>query len=353
MKRILFVDFQYNYGIKERGLHLIGEHGFKRAFLNLGFEVENFYFDDYLDRIPQLQKDLIQKTTELKPDYVFFQLFEDQFLPTTLDHLKSITKTINWFGDDTWRFDNFSSKYAPHFSYVVTTDKFAVPKYKKMGVNHVIESQWAAMESETHSFDGKYKYDVSFVGQCDPFRKWFVRQLNKFGLEVACFGHGWDDSHLSGEEMAELFVRSKINLNLGNSVCYDVRFLSQSLIGTLKTLRGKKNKSQIKARNFEINWGGGFQLTDWVPSLNDYYVIGKEIDCYSTPAEAADLIKYYLENDAEREKIKDAGVVRARSEHSYTHRLEKVFQQIEKGSNQTPSDKTNHQPHTSESTDSL
>jgi spore maturation protein CgeB len=326
---LLYIDFEYNYGQKSRGPHLIAHNGFKASFEKMGFKVGTFYFDDYLQRKAELQTDLLALVEKNRPRYIFFQMFEDQFEFSTLDKLKEMATTINWFGDDTWRFKKFSSRYAPHFSFIVTTDKFSVARYHEVGVKNVILSQWAAMESVVATPAG-YKNDVAFIGQADPYRRWFIAQLRDAGIDVKCFGFGWGGGHLTGDEMGRLFVDTKINLNIANSVCYDFRFLKTTLKGTLQAIRGKKNKSQIKARNFEINYGGGFQLTDWVPGLSDYYEIGKEIDCFSNATEAIDLIKFYLENDELRERIRVAGQRRAQAEHTYYHRLEKVFSALKR-----------------------
>ena len=112
-----------------------------------------------------MQKEIIKKTNEIKPDLVFFILQKDQIDVATLKKLKnSGFYTVNFFGDDQWRFDDFSRKYANYLSACITTDKFSVNKYKKIGQNNIIRSQWASLASDVSYNDVKYKYDVSFVG---------------------------------------------------------------------------------------------------------------------------------------------------------------------------------------------
>ncbi|MCK5882649.1 MAG: glycosyltransferase family 1 protein, partial [Bacteriovoracaceae bacterium] len=78
------------------------------------------------------------------------------------------------------------------------------------------------------------------------------------------------------------------------------------------------------------NYNGGFQLTDFSAGLEDYYLVGKEITCYRDIDEATTLIKYYLENDEERERIKEAGFKRALNEHTYHHRFKDILERIER-----------------------
>ena len=118
---VLYVDLEYDYGIKSRGINSIGQDGFKSSFLRLGHNVDSFYYDDYLDDLKSLQKDLCDYADKVKPDLIFFCLFRDQFSFKTLNYLKSRYTTINWFGDDQWRFNSFTRHYAPCFSWCVTT----------------------------------------------------------------------------------------------------------------------------------------------------------------------------------------------------------------------------------------
>lgn len=327
--KVLFVDMQYDYGQKSRGINAIGLLGFKKAIENLGHTVEPFFYDDYLHgNNEKLQNDLLTKASELKPDLIFFCLFRDQFKVETLQKLKAKYKTMNWFGDDTWRFDNFTNKYAPYFTYCITTDKYSIPKYSKIESTRVIRAQWAAIDDERFFDNKQYKYDVSFVGGFNTYRNWFVNVLKKNGIEVHCFGNGWKNGPLSNDAMIELFQTSRINLNLSNSTSYDIRYLLSNPKNIAHTLKSKKQISQIKARNFEINYYGGFQLTDYAPTIEEYYNLGKEIACYSTPEEAVLQIKYYLQNEAEREAIKVAGHRRAKEGYTYTGQFRKIFLEL-------------------------
>lgn len=326
--KILFVDLKFDYGQEKRGLNQIGEVGFNQVFRSLGHDVVNFYYDSYLSRTEELQTDLLKRADEVKPDLIFFILFTDQFKFETLDKLKQKYRTINWFGDDQWRFDNFTSKYAPHFTHCITTDIYAQKKYADIGVKNLFISQWAALNADIKDDVAHYKYDVSFIGGAHPVRKWILNEFKKAGLEVTAFGHGWPQGILSIEEMKNVFQSSKVNLNLSNSINYDIRFLTHHWKNIAYALKGAKNNSQIKARNFEIPFFGGFQISDYVPGLERYLDIGREVVCYSNIDEAIQLTQYYLRNDAEREAIKNKSIVKAREHHTYKHRLKEILEKL-------------------------
>ena len=176
----------------------------------------------------------------------------------------------------------------------------------------------------------EYRYDVSFIGGANAFRKWFVKELGKRGITVHCFGDRWENGRVSYEQMEEIFATSKINLNISNSTQYDIRYLLANPRNIVNTLKSTKNKSQTKARIFEIPVQGGFELTEYVPSLEDYFDIGSEIACYRDIDEAELLIKYYLSHNEEREAIKLNGVHKAREKHLFKNRIIEFMREIEK-----------------------
>lgn len=328
--KILYVDMQYDYGKKSRGINQIGELGFHQVFKKLGHDVVPFYYDNYLENVVPLQAELLKSARYQNPDLIFFCLYTDQFSPETLTQLKSEYKTMNWFGDDQWRFGQFTSKFAPLFTYSITTDPFAVPKYQKLGVQNVFLSQWAALNVEVsnEAQEPNYEFDVSFVGGGHSVRKWFVSEFKKAGMNVAAFGNNWPAGPVSLNRMQEIFCRSKINLNLSNSINFDFRYLTHHWKNPIQALRSPKNVSQVKARNFEIPYFGGFQLTDYLPTLETHFAIGREIACYSNVDEAIQLCRFYLENDKLREEIRLAGMKKARENHTYEHRLQEIFSKL-------------------------
>jgi len=327
IKTILYIGSQYEYSKKENGESL-NKKAFYNSFVELGYDISHIWYDSSYEN---LQTAIIEKANELKPDLIFFILQERQISKETLNSLKEQGHfLVNWFGDDQWRFENFSSKYANCFNACITTDKFSISKYKELGQNNIIRSQWASLKSNVVYEKVNYKYDVTFIGGASRFRKWFVKELEKRGVKVHCFGFNWENGRVSYEEMEEIFLTSKINLNISNSTQYDIRYLLANPRNILNTLRGAKNKSQTKARIFEIPVQGGFELTEYVPSLEDYLNIGKEISCYRDIDEAELLIKYYLLHEEEREKIKLAGVKRAREEHTFQNRIVDFMIELEK-----------------------
>lgn len=328
IKKILYIGFQYEYGIKNDGDGL-NKKAWHDTFKALDYEVESIYFEDY--EHSELQNVIINKAKEDHTDLIFFALQSNQIEFETLKTLKDNGFfTVNFFGDDGWRFENWSSKYANYFSACLTNEKLAVSKYKEIGQNNIIKVQWASLEPINHIVKTDYKYDVSFIGGISHYRKWFIQRLLNKGIKVECFGTGWGNGRVSYTEMENIIQSSKINLNISNSVSYDVRYLISHPKHIVNLIKGLKNKSEIKARVFELPAQGGFTLSEYVPFLEDYFIIGKEISCYTNVDEVEDMIMYYLKNDDERERIKECGIKKALEHHLYKHRIKEFMLELNK-----------------------
>lgn len=347
--KLLFAALEYDYGIPDRGES--GEIKFFLPALKDSFEdVVLFPIEKngFPNDIKGLQKRLLDFVLEVQPDVVFFVLMKDEILPETVKTLSEKYITINWFCDDQWRFDNYTQYIAPLFSLPITVDKYSLSKYRKIGCDTVFLSQWAAFDycenlnliKYNDGGGGGYKYNVSFVGSKNATRSWIIYELKKRGVIVECFGSGWKNGRIGYEEMKDVFLYSKINLNLSNSMPSDYRFIIYLLKNifrlpireTLRNIRefmfSLKRMEQIKARNFEIPGCGGFELSQYCLDLENYYKIGEEMLVFSNIDELERLIHYYLSNDSERENIRDRAYERTK-QHRYTYRFKEIAQYIE------------------------
>ena len=324
IKKILHVGFQYEFGIEKNG-HALNYKAWYSNFRELGYEVEGVFYDGKSPE--QLTEDLLSVAETYHPDMIFIILQRDQISHKTLQALREAGHyLVGFFGDDQWRYDGFTRNYVTLFDVCISTDRYSIAKYRRDGQTKIVYSQWGALDSSIDYENVVYEYDVSFIGGKSHYRQWFVNELGKRGLAVKCFGDGWPAGRLTYVEMERVFSVSKINLNISNSINYDARFLLSSPRGLASILKavllgGGKNSSQTKARNFEIPAQGGFQLTDYVPTLEEYFDIGREVVCYSGIDDAEKLIRYYLVNPEEREAIKIRGVERARACHTYKSRI--------------------------------
>lgn len=326
-KRVLAVLCQYDYGVERRGPSLEQLH-FLPALRRLAADVEPLWIDEAMRDRARLQRMLIDRADRYRPDLVFFMPTVDEFAIETLDALRRRYVTYAWFGDDQWRFDGYTSVYAPHYTRVSTTDPFSLQKYRAIGIEPIV-TQWAGPRPDKPAAEPEaYRYQISFVGGYNTYRDWFVRRLASGGVPVACFGSGWPNGRVTQEEMTSIFRSSRINLNMSNSVNPDVRFVAGALRNLYAYLRSPKRAEQMKARNFEIPLAGGFQLTNYVAGLEDYFAVGSEVAIYTTPEECLRQIGRYLEQEGLRQGVRVAGQQRAVRDHTYDRRLEDVLDAI-------------------------
>ena len=273
---------------------------------------------DYIQRLKQIgkasmNKEVLELIAKEKPDYVFFITYQTQIDVATLDAISEQgSKIIAWFSDDYWRFDLYSKAISAHVFCSVTTDKQAIDKYRKMGFN-VIKSQWAANSEYYKQIHSPFFHDVSFVGQSYGSRKANIASLQKMGTTISVFGRGFGD-FLTFNEIIKVFNSTKINLNFSG---------------------GSNNDSvkHIHGRIFEVTMCGGFLLTEYTEGIEEYFEIGKEIDCFVSLKEANEKIHYYLTHENERRKIAEAGHIRALKDHTWQGRLEIIFNKIEQQTN--------------------
>jgi spore maturation protein CgeB len=329
--KILYVAMRWDYGDPARGLSF-EETNFRSALEGMGHEVVAF---DFMEREreagrEQMRAELVEVADQTRPDVVFSCLFTDQLDPATIERARSAAgaPAINWFADDHWRFDTFTRFYAPAFDFSVTTDEGSLAKYRALGYDKAILSQWACNRYAYTKVSDEIEHDVTFVGQPHGNRRDTIERLERAGISVECWGFGWPSGRLEHDEMVRVFSTSRINLNLSNSSTPERPDTLRGRVGALLG-RGPKiepRPNQIKGRTFEVPGCGGFELTDRVPYLERYFEPGREIAVYESDDELVEQVQYWLSHEDERRAVAEAGYQRVLREHTYDHRFAAIFE---------------------------
>lgn len=233
----------------------------------------------------------------ISPDYVFHFSYKADILPRTWIEITENYCTIVWHSDE-WRYDEFCKDYEKAFRFAVTTYPSV---YEKMQHPGKMLSQWAA---NTFYFNPSEKtIDVSFVGQANQNRKEFLDNL-----DIDCYGLGWSNSFIDFKEMVTILGKSKISISPSMGV------------------KGR----QLKLRPFEVTACNTLCICENMPGIENYFIPDKEIVLFDTKEELKEKIEYYLEHDKERIAIAQAGYNRTRNEHLWSHRLNKIFSEVDK-----------------------
>lgn len=328
--RILYVAMAHDYGDPTRGPSF-EETNFRSALEGIGHEVIPF---DFMERETavgreRMNQELVAKAEETKPDLSFFFLFTNEISPSTIESVGRCTgaPTVNWFADDHWRFESFTRHYAPSFDWSVTTHHESLAKYRAIGYERAILSQWACNRYAYGKTADGLEHDVTFVGQPYGDRAALVAHLASAGYEVECWGYGWPAGRLEHDQMVRVFGSSRINLNLSNAYT-PVRSLRARVGGWVRGIGEIPRTSQIKGRTFEVPGSGGFLLTERVPHLEDYFEIGSEIAVFWTADELVEQVGWWLEHPQERAAAAEAGYRRVLAEHTYDHRFAEIFARV-------------------------
>lgn len=270
---------------------------------------------------------LFKAIRDFKPD-LFLTIFGVYIRKDLFSFMKR-EKVISccWFLDDPWGFDE-AAEVASNYDYFFTHEPTTVERYRKLGVKKVeylpeacnpnVHKKMKLDENEL----SKYKCDLSFVGKPHPNRIGFLEKLADYDLKV--WGDGWEEINprlkgcIQGGDvpqnvMVKIFNASKIVLNL------------HPTYGMKKEILG----DGINPRTFAIAGCGAFQLVDERGEMKKFFKIGEEVVTFKHIDELPDLVEYYLAHSDEREVIATRAQKRAYKEHTYRHRLEKMFNFIE------------------------
>lgn len=302
------------------------DHSLKPALEKFGkvrrydwFEAFNHQGQDWLASVKaEMNRDLLGRVgrwvTEERPDVIFSYLTGELVSPETLKALRAFgIPMIHFCLNDKEGFIGkvkdglaFGSRdICRYFDMAWTSTGDALKKYCVEGALPIYLPE--AANPEIHKpWDLEKTIDVSFVGQSYGNRPEIIRRLGEAGIRAEVFGYGWPGGSLTTEEMVRLYSRSRINLGFGGVEAHEQTYC-------------------LKGRDFEIPMSGGLYLTEYHPELETVYDLGREIVTYRGFGELVSKIQHLLSHPDEAETIREAGFRRARRDHTWEMRFERVF----------------------------
>lgn len=196
------------------------------------FQLGRLYYEN--NQRSAVAEDLLAKVQEFCPDLVIFSKVD------TLDPLvirKISRQTLTWyFFMDPLEIANkiCISRYIveAHFSTssnLEVVDKFQIPNKK-----HFLLRQGVEIEKfEKANIEAEKIFDVVFVGSATNERKRKIRALRKAGVDVVCFGPGFENKAIYDDELVEVYSKARLILNLGRKgTGYSVRVVQALSTGT-------------------------------------------------------------------------------------------------------------------------
>lgn len=244
-------------------------------------------------------------------------------------------KTAVWFSDDPY-YTDWTAEIAPRYDVVFTLELSCVPFYEALGCPRVYYAPFAANTTvfRPKQVEHRYHSDICFVGTAFWNRVEMIDAIASHltQYKTVIIGLWWDrlqhynqlahhiqlDTWLSAEETASYYNGAKVVINLHRAS--DDQTMNHNEAG-LPAL-------SLNPRTFEIASCGAFQLTDVRHELHHHFVPGEQIATYSDYASLPGLLDYYMNNEAERERIAVGGLARAHSDHAYEKRLTTMLHTI-------------------------
>jgi spore maturation protein CgeB len=305
---------------------------------------------------PRLEDDLlrqIEAAHKEEPIDVFFSYFYSAC--ASAETIRAIgdlgIATVNWYCNAAHQF-HLVEEVAPGYHYCLVPEEFRMADYRRIGANPIY-SQEAANPMTYKPYPLPVEYDVIFVGQKYGDRPQYIRHLLDAGVNVRVWGPHWlPASNKNGDGLigaARRTVRAAVapflagraaatEVMIPPEICGPsivdaneyVKMYSRAKISLGFSTCGETHASgerilQVRLRDFEAPMCGAFYMVEYMPELEHFFEIGKEIVCYSSAEELADKARYYLAHDGERETIRAAGLARSLRDHTWQRRFEVAF----------------------------
>lgn len=309
-------------------------------------------------------------------DFIFFIVYDDFLKVDTAEKLRALkVPMINYHVDMVFQWYRVI-RTAPYFDVLAVAQMANAEHLAAYNPN----IEWMPMAANPNFYHSRaktvsgYRYQVSFIGSFNPYRRALLAECAGKGIAPVVFGRGWrGDSagdygfqwdlykvlhdlryyvvprwraegirsitepitrkysrrcvfkHLRGadlqapcenEALPAIFKSTQVNLGFSDTGWHSKSGIVQS------------GKLQCRLRDFEVPMSGGFYLTQEAPDHRDYYKIGEEIETWSEPGEFVEKVAFYSRHEKAAERIREAGQKRALECHTWRHRFDRLFQRL-------------------------
>ena len=309
--------------------------------------------------------ELFRRENSARPfDLVFAYVKEGMLDVAAIDELRRAGAPCCNFSCNNVHQFGLVAPLARHFDYNLHSEQSASEKFRAIGAR-ALYWPMASNPKYFHPVSVERTVDISFVGSEYANRAEYVHALLTAGTDVHAFGPGWTRTNrrarsalkrcylcasatlarsdqrwsasaslaahdrvdtlnhryaghfhppLPDEELIALYSRSV--LSLGIIDVYDEHDASRSLL------------QHMHLRDFEAPMCGALYITGYMPEIEQHFVPGREILVYRNRHELVDQVKHYLAKPAEGDRVREAGLRRALSDHTYHKRFHDLFRAL-------------------------
>lgn len=271
----------------------------------------------------QVDQKILKQAKIIQPDLIFATKAKCMS-SETLDQLRKIAKTVNWYPETTNTINSIN-RLVSHYDYFFEFDKFIVDLLIKQGHKNVYYLPFCGDIDKNAIWQNTAKeVNVVFLGSYHPVlypqRAKILNKIKDLGLEV--WGNQiWEETPLKDnfcgplvsttENIKNLYARAKIVIHMD----------------ALTTHTG----TGLTMRPFDVATAGSMLIAqDDRQELFDFFNDGEELISFHDENDIREKVKYYLDRDDERLRIAQAGFERTKRENTYLDRIRTVLEIVEK-----------------------
>jgi len=236
----------------------------------------------------------------------------------TLWELKKagVRARVAWWGDPPAHMNRIGL-LSDQWDLIFFKDPDAVRKFRRVGLNaHLLHE---AMNPSWHRPLTQQENDsVVVAGNFYEYRQLLVRRLLAKGINVQLYGGrlpGWVHPDIRKQHTGRYIVREEKSRIFGAGL---------ACLNSTQIAEG----NSLNCRAFEIAGAGGLHLMEYRPIIPECFEPGKEVLTFDTLDELVDHIERARRCPDEMKTIRQAGARRALAEHTYRHRLERIFTMV-------------------------
>lgn len=268
------------------------------------------------NRFTVQEKWLLQEYSSFKPQLVLCltQSLNEEVL---LELKKQSITTICWWGDSAANMTR-QGLLCYGWDFIYIKDRFAVQKLKSLDLNAFYLPE--AMNPDWHQWRFKeINSSVLFAGNTYDYRHFLLRKLigtDKYSIDL--FGN-----------RPPRWASSEINSIYRNT--YITKLVKSEAFGTAMACINSTSMAEfdsLNCRAFEIAGCGGLQILEYRNAVVECFEPNEEILVYHTFEELLTMLDKITMDIPFARKIRKGGCDRALADHTYSHRLNLIFNNL-------------------------
>jgi len=232
--------------------------------------------------------------------------------PQLLSDIKrELNCTISVFYGDA-KYSPYHCELAKVVDNIYVSDKTTIKINEEKGYGN-FEYMPAPTAPEIFNYKNYKKcYDLVFIGNNNQASRLCLLRKLADNFNITVFGHDWGKTGLDygnpiyGEKCSRIYNRTKICLGIVAHEWANLEaYFSERLVHTLATR--------------------SFCIQTYTPGLEKVFTNRKHLVWYTTEEELFELIKYYLNNEAPRERIAVEGQKEVYHKYTYEKSIERIL----------------------------